>query len=90
MAESETQTPAKNRKRISRVERSRQVWEEVETAVRDLAIRRGWPHETFDDLDQAVRRLDEENPSSYRRYWAGLHASLLIKDNVATSWRCGK
>ena len=64
MAESETQTPAKKRKRISRVERSRLVWEEVETAVRDLAIRRGWPHETFDDLDQAVRRLERKIPNA--------------------------
>ena len=82
MVESETQAPTIKRKRISRVERSRLAWEEVETAVRDLAIRRGWPHENFEDLDQAVRRLDEEFPNPYRRYWTGLHACLLLKDNV--------
>ena len=82
MPEAEAANKIGKRKRISRVERSRQIWEQVETAVRDLAIRRGWPHENFEDLDLAVRRLDEEFPSSYRHYWTGLHACLLIKDNV--------
>jgi hypothetical protein len=82
MAEIETTKTTSKRKRISRVERSRRIWEQVETAVRDLAIRRGWPHETFEDLDQAVRRLDEEHLGEERHYWRGLHACLLIKDNV--------
>ena len=81
MPEIETTKTTSKRKRISRVERSRQIWEQVETAVRDLAIRRGWPHETFDDLDKAVRRLDEERPRAYRHYWLGFHACLLVKDN---------
>lgn len=82
MPEIETTKATSKRKRISRVERSRQIWEQVETAVRDLAIRRGWPHETLDDLDKAVRRLDEEHSDQERRYWRGLHASLLLRDNV--------
>ncbi len=74
--------PAKKRKRVSRVERSRRIWEEVEQAVAAVAARRGWPHENFEDLDQAVRHLDEENPNPYRSFWTGFHASLLFRDNA--------
>lgn len=82
MPEAEAANKIGKRKRVSRVERSRQIWEQVETAVRDLAIRRGWPHENFEDLDLAVRRLDEEFSKPYRHYWTGFHACLLLMDNV--------
>ncbi len=74
--------PAKKRKRVSRVERSRQIWDEVEQAVRAVAVRRGWPHESFEDLDQVVQRLDKESPSPYRQYWLGLHACMVFLDSA--------
>ena len=82
MPESEETKTANGRKRMSRTERSRQIWEQVEVAVRDLAIRRGWPHETLDDLDQAVRRLDEEYPGRDNAFRWGFLASQTLRDNV--------
>ena len=82
MPESENPAPVKQRKRISRVERSRLIWEEVETAVRDLAIRRGWPHETFEDLDRAVRKLDEEYAGPDHKYWGRFVSAQIFKDNI--------
>ena len=82
MPDSESTKTAPKRKRISRVERSRLIWQDVETAVRDLAIRRGWPHETFADLDQAVRRLDEEYPEQDEMFRWGFLASQTFRDNV--------
>ena len=82
MPNSETDVPAKKRKRVSRTERSRLIWEEVEETVVAVAARRGWPHETFEDLDQVVRRLDEAYPIPYRSFWTSFHACLLFKDNV--------
>ena len=82
MPENEVTKTANGRKRMSRTERSRQIWKQVETAVRDLAIHRGWPHETLDDLDQAVRRLDEEHPERDNAFRWGFLASQTFRDNV--------
>ena len=82
MSDNDGAAPVKKRKRVTRLERSRLIWEEVEQAMVALAIRRGWPHETQDDLDQAARLLDEENPNPYRRFRAGLGACRLFQDNI--------
>lgn len=64
--------PVKKRKRVSRQQLTREIWEEAEQAVRAVAIRRGWPHETYDDLMDAVRRLAAEYPE----HWMGLIAGF--------------
>ena len=81
MSDNDGAAPVKKRKRVTRLERSRRIWEEVEQAMVALAIRRGWPHETQDDLDQAARLLDEGNPTPWR-FRAGLGACRLFQDNI--------
>ena len=58
------------------------MWEQVETAVRDLAIRRGWPHESLEDLDLAVRRLDEENPDLHLEIRVDFPGCQLYRGNL--------
>lgn len=79
----ETPAPVKKRQRVSRLERSRRIWEEVEQAVRAVALRRGWPHATYDDLYAVVRRLAEENPDQWMSLIAGFGgAASLYRDNL--------
>lgn len=81
--DSETAAPVKKRKRVSRQQLTREIWEEAEQAVKTVARRRGWPHETYDDLMNAVRRLADEYPE----HWMGLIAGFggtcsLYRDNL--------
>ena len=81
-SENSTITPTTKRKRVSRVERARQIWDEVEQAVRAVAVRRGWPHESFEDLEQVMRRLASEDPDHRLDIMAAFHCSLLYRDNI--------
>ena len=81
--DSETAAPVKKRKRVSRQQLTREIWEEAEQAVKAVASRRGWPHDTYDDLMNAVRRLADEYPE----HWMGLIAGFggacsLYRDNL--------
>ncbi len=83
MPEGKAVAPVKKRKRVSRQQLTREIWEEAEQAVKAVAIRRGWPHETYDDLMEVVRRLAAEYPE----HWMGLIAGFggtcsLYRDNL--------
>ena len=78
----ETAAPVKKRKRVSRQQLTREIWSEAEQAVKAVARRRGWPHETYDDLYEAVRRLDAENPHPLQSFLTSFQACHLFRDNV--------
>ena len=67
----ETAAPVKKRKRVSRQQLTREIWSEAEQAVKAVARRRGWPHETYDDLYEAVRELAKEHPDLWMELIAG-------------------
>ncbi len=74
--------PVKKRKRVSRQQLSREIWSEVEQAAIGVALRRGWPHQTIEDLYAAMRRLDEENPDPRRSFVSSFGGSQLFRDNL--------
>ena len=67
----ETAAPVKKRKRVSRQQLTREIWAEAEQAVKAVARRRGWPHETYDDLYEVVRELAKEHPDRWMELIAG-------------------
>ena len=82
-ADNANDAPVKKRKRVSRAQLSRKIWEEAEEAVRAVAICRGWPHESYEDLYETVRRLGKENPEQRDDLIAGFGgACSLYRDNL--------
>ena len=71
----ETAAPVKKRKRVTRLQLTREIWGEAEQAVKAVARRRGWPHETYDDLHEVVRRLAQERPDLWMELIAGFGGS---------------
>ena len=82
MPEEAVVAPVKKRKRVSRKQLCREIWGEVEQAAKAVAIRRGWPHETIEDLYAAMRRLDAENPDPRQSFFTSFGGSQLFRDNL--------
>ena len=82
MPEGVAVAPVKKRKRVSRQQLSREIWAEVEQAAIGVALRRGWAHETIEDLYAAMRQLDAENPEPQQSFVTSFGGSQLFRDNL--------
>ena len=72
-------------KRHDYCEGSRLLWETVVWAIRDVAVRRGWPAEDERELEQVMERLDAETDEK-RVLAGGFINALAVRDNADGKW----
>lgn len=66
--------------RAGLVAASREIWGDVERAIRAVAAARGWTHANSVDIEEAARKLEAENPNS--GIWQQLFHAQAFQDNI--------